>query len=136
MSGEQVYRLAASTVAEPLVNKWVAWAHTVAPVPSSLHLQHYQIKLLQSYLKDPQVHVQACRNPKLRSGPFVDVPEERAGEVKQLLATMLVEQGDNLKLATSLMEFQDYLVKEAKGQSLDPYYEKVPPPLRGYVELI
>jgi L-ascorbate metabolism protein UlaG (beta-lactamase superfamily) len=136
MSQGQVYRLAASTVAEPLINKWVAWAHTVAPIPSSLHLQHYQIKLLQSYLKDPQVHVQTCQNPKLRSGAFVDVPKERAGEVKELMETMLVEQSDNLKLATSLMEFQDYLVKEARGQSLDPYYEKVPAPLRGYVELV
>lgn len=136
MSNERLYRLAAATVAEPLVNKWVAWAHTVAPVPSSLHLQYSQIPLLQSYLKDPEIHVQACRNPKLRSGPFVDVPRERAAEVEALLQDMIERQSDNLNLATSLMEFQAYLVKEAGGQSLDPFYAKVPAPLRGCVELI
>src|SRR5205814_10731467 len=96
----------------------------------------YQIKLMQSYLSDPEAHVQACQNPKLRSGPFVDIPKERTDELKILLDTTLVQQADNLDLARSLMEFQDYLVKEAKGQSLDPYYEQIPASLRGYVELI
>lgn len=136
MSTEPVYRLASSTAVEPLVNKWVAWAHIVPPVPSSLHLQHYQIKLLESYLKDPKVHVQACQTPKLRSGPFVDIPEERAGEVRSFLEETRLRQKQNIELANSTIEFQNYLVKEAKGQSLEPYYRKLPQAMRGYVELI
>ena len=136
MSEEVVYRLAATTAVEPLVNKWVAWSHLIAPVASSLHLAHYQMELLKSYLKEPKLHVDACQNPHLRSGPFVDIPESRAKEVEELLATTQRVQGESLQLGRSLMQFQSLLVKEAKGQSLEPYYERLPPALRGYVELV
>lgn len=135
MSRAPVYRLHDSTVAEPLVNRWEAWAHLIPPVPASLHLREYQIKLLKSYLADPQVHAEVCGNPKLRSGPFVDVPPARAGEVKEFLERTEDNLAANLKLAQATMEFQNYLVGEAKGHSLDPYYHRLPAELRGYVEL-
>src|SRR5205085_6828415 len=97
----------------------------------SLHIQSYQVQVLESYLKDPRVHVETCRNPKLRSGPFVDIPEERQEEVSQLLAEIRQEQKANLELAQSLMEFHNYLVSEAKGQSLEPFYDKLPATLGG-----
>jgi len=136
MTSEVEYRLHDSTVAEPLVNRWEAWAHLIPPVAASLHLRDYQIKLLKSYLADPQVHVDACANPKLRSGPFVDIPPRRAGEVSELLKSTEEKLADNLKLAQGTVDFQNYLVREAKGQSLDPYYERLPAELRGYVELV
>jgi len=136
MSHEAKYRLHESTVAEPLVNRWETWAHLFPPVPSSLHLRDYQIKLLTSYLADPQVHADACANPKLRSGPFVDIPPDRAAEVKEFLKHTEEKLADNLKLAQATVDFQNYLVGEAKGQSLDPYYERLPAELRGYVELV
>lgn len=131
-----MYRLGTSTVVEPLVNRWAAWAHLVPPVASSLHLQHYQLNLLQSYLDDPKFHVQACRDRKLRSGPFVDIPSERAPEVAELLASTRARMADNLELATSLMEFHKQIVREATGHSLEPYYQQLPESLQGYVELI
>ncbi len=130
-----MYRLHDTTVAEPLVNRWEAWAHLIPPVPASLHLREYQIKLLQSYLADPRVHADVCANPKLRSGPFVDIPPARAGEVQEFLKSTEEKLAANLKLAQGTIEFQNYLVREAKGQSLDPYYERLPAELRGYVEL-
>jgi len=135
MSRTAVYRLHDSTVAEPLVNRWEAWAHLIPPVPSSLHLREYQIKLLRSYLADPQTHADVCANPKLRSGPFVDVPPRRAGEVKEFLKRTEEELAANIKLAQRTIEFQNYLVREAAGLSLDPFYERLPDELRGYVEL-
>ena len=129
------YRLADSTAIEPLVNRWVAWPHLMPPVAGSLHLRNYQIKLLEAYLKDPAIHAEACLSPKLRSGPFMDIKPERAGEIKDFLARTEVELADNLKFAASLFEFHNFLVAEAKGQSLEPFYEKLPEVLRGYVEL-
>jgi L-ascorbate metabolism protein UlaG (beta-lactamase superfamily) len=136
MSDTTFYRLDNSTVIEPLVNRWVAWPHVLSPVPYSLHLQNYQLGLLRSYLEDPKVHAQACRNPKLRCGAFIDIPEERAPEVAAFLARTEISHSENLKLAHSLIEFHNYLIAEAKGQCLEPYYVKVPHELRGYVELI
>jgi L-ascorbate metabolism protein UlaG (beta-lactamase superfamily) len=136
MSDKTRYRLADATAAEPLVNRWVAWSHLLPPLPASLHLTHYQLRLLRSYLDDPSAHARACQSPKLRSGPFVDIPAARAGEVRDFLAATEDGLRENIALAKAAMEFQDYLVREAKGLSLDAHYAKLPEPLRGYVELV
>jgi L-ascorbate metabolism protein UlaG (beta-lactamase superfamily) len=136
MSGPALYRLNVSTAIEPLVNKWVAWANVLAPVVSSLHLRNYQTDLLRSYLDNPQSHAEACRNPRLRSGRVVDIPTERAAEVKNFLLNTEAEQADNLRFAESVIAFHNQLANQADGLSLDSYYPKLPQELRGYVELI
>ena len=136
MTTNGLYRLADSTTIEPLVDRWAAWANVIHPVASSLHLKNYQIKLLESFLKDPGVHAEACQNPKLRSGPFVDISPSRIDEVQQLLTTTKAGLQENLEFATSLIEFHNLLAKETAGTSLEPYYQRLPQPLRGYVELL
>ena len=136
MTTNGLYRLADSTTIEPLVDRWAAWANVIAPVASSLHLKNYQIKLLESFLKDPGVHAEACENPRLRSGPFVDISPTRIDEVRQLLTTTKAGLQENLEFATSLIEFHNRLAKETAGASLEPYYQRLPQPLRGYVELL
>lgn len=136
MTEKNRYRLSTSAVVEPLVNRWVAWSHLLPPVPSSLHLLYYQIKILKSYLADPKVHVRTCQNPKLRSGPFVAIAEEKADEVRDFLARTEESLRGNIELAKITIDFQNFLLREAKGLSLDAYYEKLPEAMRGYVELV
>ncbi|HVF90479.1 MAG TPA: condensation domain-containing protein [Blastocatellia bacterium] len=136
MSDKKAYRLSKSTAAEPLVNRWVAWAHLISPVAYSLHLKNYQLGMLDSYLADPKVHVRACMDPKLRSGSFVEIQEERAGDLREFMSATIASHSDNLELAKNLFDFHDYLIKEANGQSLEPYYERLPQGLRGFVELL
>lgn len=135
MSQQTAFRLADSTAVEPLINNWAVWSDLISPAPYSMHLQHYQIKVLTSYLANPEIHLKACRNPKLMGGPFVDIAAERAGEVQQLLDSMK-SQTDNLELARAITEVYEHLSREAKGQSLEPFYEKLPEALRGYTELL
>ncbi len=136
MSDKTLYRLGDHTSVEPLVNRFAAWANVVSPLSFSLYLQHYQLEVLRSYLKDPEVHFSACKNPKLRSGPLVDIPVERADEVASFLAATEIELGDNLRFARSLFEFHNAIVAEAKGLTMEPFYYRLPPELRGYVELV
>jgi L-ascorbate metabolism protein UlaG (beta-lactamase superfamily) len=136
MEKEARYRLADSTVIEPLVNYWSAWSHLISPVPASLHLTHHQLKTLQSYLEDPAFHVRAARDPEFAGGPFSEIPVERADEMRDLLASTLSKQSANLTLASTVKEFHNLLVDEARGQSMEPFYERVPDDLRGYVELV
>ena len=133
---ETLYRLGDATVVEPLVNKWVAWAHVIPPVAGSLHLLRYQLRLLESYLSDPQSHATTCQDPKFRSGPFIDIPAEKAVDVREFLTTTNEKQAANIQFAKDILEFQNYLVEQAKGQSIEPFYEHLPPSLRGYVELL
>jgi L-ascorbate metabolism protein UlaG (beta-lactamase superfamily) len=128
--------MAESTLVEPLVNYWSAWPFLIAPVPASLHLLQYQLPLLQSYIDDPASHVTAGQDLSLAGGAFVNVPTDRVSEVATLLDSAKNELSRNLELAQSLLDFQSWLAANAKGSSLAPYYQRIPRPLQGYVELV
>lgn len=136
MNNEPRYRLADSTAVEALVDNWVAWPHTFSPVPYSLHLLNYQKKTLASYLQSPELHVKSSSNPKLLGGAFVNIPVDQTDAIRILLERLEHEHSHDLQLAQDLINFQNFLDKEAVGQSLEPYYEKLPESLRGYVELL
>jgi L-ascorbate metabolism protein UlaG (beta-lactamase superfamily) len=136
MSVQPLYRFACYTVVEPLIDKWTAWPHTFSPVPYALHLLNFQKKVLASYLENPAIHAKSCRNPRLLGGPFVDIPEHRAGEVGKLLTAIEQNHADLMRLAHELIEFQNLLSQEARGQTLEAYYGHLPSPLQGYVELV
>jgi hypothetical protein len=136
MNSTRLYRLADSTLIEPLVNYWHAWAYLISPVPASLHLVHYQIPTMESYLDSPEIHAEAFNDPALICGPFIGVPPESAGEVGALLERTKRKQGGLLRLAQTVREFHDWIVREAKGQSLEPFYQQAPEEFRGYIELL
>jgi len=136
MSDMLLCRLADSTAIEPLINKWAVWSDLISPVSYSLHLVNYQMKTLASYLKNPEIHVKACRSPKLAGGPFVDVPIHRADEINKLLRDTEKNQAGNISFASEVVNFYNFLATEAKGQSLEPYYQRIPDLLRGYAELL
>lgn len=136
MSKERKYRLADSTVIEPLVQQWSAWPQLLSPIPASLHLSNYQLPALEAYLKEPLEHVRASRDPEMIGGPFVDIAPERAGEVEQLLRETLEGRDEQRQLARTVIAFHNQLIEEAHGQCLEPFYDRVPPELAGYVELV
>jgi len=136
MNDKTLFRLADHAAAEALVDGWVAWPHVFSPVPYSLHMANYQAKTLASYLQNPEIHVKSSRDPKLLGGPFVDIPTHRAAEVRALLNQLEQEHAAQLELARVLTEFQNTLVAEAKGQGINAFYQQIPEPLGGYVELV
>jgi L-ascorbate metabolism protein UlaG (beta-lactamase superfamily) len=136
MTNETRYRLADSTLVEPLVNKWSIWSDLISPLPYSLHMTNYQLKTLASYLEKPDIHVKAVRNPKFVGGPFVDYPPERADEIRELMDATQRDQQDNIAFANAAIAFQNLVAEQATGQSIEPFYAQLPAELRGYVELL
>jgi hypothetical protein len=136
MKNRQPYWLARSALIEPLVNSWSAWSFLIAPVPASLHLLQYQLELLQSYVDDPEFHASAGQYPTLAGSAFVNIASDRVSEVKALLDKTLTIQRCNLEFARSILDFQRSLLNRANGLGLAPYYQDLPQPLRGYVELV
>jgi L-ascorbate metabolism protein UlaG (beta-lactamase superfamily) len=136
MKTEPTYRLAKSTIVEPLVNCWSAWPFLIAPAPASLHLLHYQLSLLQSYIANPAFHASASQDSSLAGGAFINIPADRVSEVEALLESTKDNSSHNLELARSILDFQSWLIANARGMSLAPYYQRIPRPLRGYVELV
>lgn len=136
MNKDEKFYLKSTTAVEPLVNRFVAWSHVVSPVPFSMHLKNYQLEVLNSYLENPEIHWRACKDPKMRSGPLVDIPPEKAAEVEKFKNETERRLEQNLRLVNRLNSFQKQLIEEASGESLDSFYEKLPVELRGYVELL
>jgi L-ascorbate metabolism protein UlaG (beta-lactamase superfamily) len=133
---EPVYHLKPNIKFEPLVAKWYAWPHLFAPAPAALNLQRRYLDIMRKYVKAPQVHAAAVKNPALKGGPFIDLPMEHVGKVEQLLKETETNNADLLGLADALTSCQTLLRSRAKGGSLEGLYREVPPALRGYVELV
>ena len=83
--------LRGNVVVEPLVAGWHAWSHLVSPACAALNFVHH-IKLMQSFLEAPELHAMANKDPKLKGGPFIDLPESSLDEVKSIIARTLSQQ--------------------------------------------
>ncbi|MFI0479422.1 MBL fold metallo-hydrolase [Actinomadura sp. 9N215] len=127
--------LRSNVIIEPLVDRFYAWMHNVAPVQSAMNLAFLQVPLLESYLQSPQVHINASVNPELRGGFFVNIPEDRSGEVRELLASIRRDRAEQLRFAEAIAEADELVGQEATGFDLTPLYPKLPPELAGLVEL-
>ncbi|MFJ2262679.1 MBL fold metallo-hydrolase [Streptomyces sp. NPDC087844] len=134
MADEQLF-LRPKVIIEPLVDRFYVWPHTLAPIQAAMNLAFLQVPLLESYLQSPKVHVAASHNPELRGGYFINIPEERAHEVRDLLATIKRERAGMLRFAEAIAEGQELLRANATGFDLTPLYPKLPQELGGLVEL-
>lgn len=128
-------RIVPNLVAECLVDNWYAWAHLINPATASLNVKNRHLKIMNSYIKSPQIHAAAVKNPKMLGGPFIDYGGKRVDEIKNLRDNTLEECEVLLEMADAISELNALLEKEAVGYSLKPLYAKVPEPLKGYVEL-
>ena len=48
---------------EPLFNQWYAWTNLIAPATSSMYVANLHLKIMQSFVASPQLHVAALKNP-------------------------------------------------------------------------
>ena len=122
-------------IIEPLVDRFYAWLHTVAPVQAAMNLAFTQIPLLESYLQSPLVHINASQNPELRGGLFVGIEEARSGEVRDLLASIKRDRAEMLDFAAAVAEAEELVRTSATGFDLTPLYPKLPSALSGLAEI-
>jgi L-ascorbate metabolism protein UlaG (beta-lactamase superfamily) len=122
--------------AEPLVNQWYAWWYLLAPATAPLFVQNLHVKLLRSFLDAPEMHAMALQDPALRGGPYLELALDQAPAVRRLLEQTLRDQAAALRFAEAIAELDRVLAAVPAGMSLESSYERVPEPLRGYVELV
>ena len=85
MNALSVGRLGPQTVFEPLWNQWYAWSYLIPPASASRYLEESHIPTMQSFVDDPEIHVETLRNPAMRGGPFLECEAERANEILSLI---------------------------------------------------
>jgi L-ascorbate metabolism protein UlaG (beta-lactamase superfamily) len=135
MTSQKLY-LKQNVLSEPLVNQWYAWSSLISPATAAMFMVNSHMKIMQSFVSAPQVHVSALKNPAMRGGPFINYDPGKAPAVKALMEKTAKEQAHLLELAGAIQKLNDMLANEAAGYSLEPLYEKIPDTLKGYVELV
>lgn len=133
MTSPKVY-LKQNVLVEPLINQWYAWSGLIPPATAAMFVANSHLKIMQSFVAAPQTHVAALKNPAMRGGPFISYGTGLVGEIKNLIEKTAQEQSHLLELATAIQQLSNTL-NEADGCSLEPFYSRIPHPLKGYVEL-
>jgi L-ascorbate metabolism protein UlaG (beta-lactamase superfamily) len=135
LNGKQFY-LKPNVQVEPLVDHWYAWPHLIPPATAARNITERHLKLMDSYISAPQIHVNAVKNPKMSGGPFIDHGGKRVDEIRALRDYIKKERGHLLELSAAIASLDAMLRESARGYSLQPLYASVPDVLRGYVELV
>ncbi|NLR57677.1 MBL fold metallo-hydrolase [Chitinophaga polysaccharea] len=125
-----------NTVIEPLFDQWYAWPHLISPATSAMNVTGRHLKIMQSFLKAPELHATAVRNPKMKGGPFMDVKMEQVDEVRQLMEDTYQKREYQVAFSAAIKELDQLLKSHKRGYSMESLYELVPEILKGYVELV
>jgi L-ascorbate metabolism protein UlaG (beta-lactamase superfamily) len=134
MKNERLY-LRPNIQAEPLVDQWYAWSNLIPPATAARNLTERHLKIMDSYVKAPQIHANAVKNPKLLGGPFIDYGGERVDEIRSLMERTKRDRSHLIELSAAIAALEEILRTQAKGFSLQPLYQTIPEILKGYVEL-
>ncbi len=134
-SNEDLYYLKLNVALEALVDRWYAWSHLLSPVTAGMNIKDRHLKIMESYMRNPQIHAAAIKKPEMLGGPFIDYEGGRVAEIKELYDDTVVKRSKVLDLRKDVRELNSMLLKNAKGYSLNALYEKIPEGLKGFVEL-
>ena len=121
---------------QPLVDRWPAWPHLLAPAQQAMNLAFRYIPILQSFVAAPDVHVAASQEPEMYGGPFVELPASALPDVKDYLARIEGERREALDFARQFRAFDQSLLAGANGYCLNDFRTRAPAALRGRVELV
>ena len=135
MPGNELLYLKDCVRIEPLFARWHAWVLMLPPVTTAMNLLERCMKIMQSYVNSPALHVAAVQNPAMRGGPFINLGGERIDEIRQLIGETEDRNQRLLGLAKAIKDLNRLLAEKAKGEALESLYTQVSDPLRGYVEL-
>jgi L-ascorbate metabolism protein UlaG (beta-lactamase superfamily) len=125
-----------TTKLEPLICRWPASPHLIAPATRAMNIAYRYLANLRSFVANPGVHIAAARDPALLGGPFVDLPAADVPRVRALMALTLKRTQGLLKFAEDLRNWDRKLQSLADGLALDHLYTDLPPSLAGLVDFV
>ena len=121
---------------EPLVCRWSAWPHLLAPGTAAMNLAFRYLPNLRSFVSNPGVHVAAAKDPSLLGGPFVDLKATDIPAVRDLIHATQERCAGLLSFARDLRELSTKLDSSARGFSLQQFLDDLPDSLAGLLELV
>ena len=130
------YLLRPDVVVEPLIARWHAWSYLISPATAALYFARSNLPTMRSYVSEPELHKAACADPDLLGGQFLDLGGERVDEIQSLIAHTEKQFAPALALADAIDGAWRILQDYRDGRSLADAYSRIPPAIRGYVELV
>jgi L-ascorbate metabolism protein UlaG (beta-lactamase superfamily) len=130
------YYLDPAVKIEPLIWQWYAWPYLIPPVTAACNIVERHLKIMQSYIQNPQIHAQAVKDPRLLGGPFIDLEGKQTKEISDLIEKTKNDSAGLISLNNAFKEFDRVLQAEAQGDSLEKLYSSIPNPLKGFIELV
>lgn len=127
--------LASDAKIEPLVDRWYAWPHLLAPAPQAMNLAFRYLSIARSFIEDPDLHFAAASDPSMLGGPFVELPLEAVDQMRSYITETELNRAPALMFAEEFRRFDALLQASAKGSSLDEFRERVPSALKGLIEI-
>ncbi|MEJ6472782.1 MBL fold metallo-hydrolase [Pseudoalteromonas piscicida] len=135
MQNETNVYLSDSVQFEPLVNGWYAWGYLISPATAAMVTSNLHLRVLDSYLKRPELHQKAVKNSALKGGMYID-SKSSIEEIKALYDFTLTHLKDRKDFADGVKQLDTLLDNKTDGMTLTELYEHVPDVLKGYVELV
>src|SRR6476620_12195722 len=83
LNREQLY-LKQNIQVEPLIDHWYAWPHLIPPATAARNITERHMRIMNSFVSAPQIHLNAVKNPKMLGGPFIDLGPDRVDEIRAL----------------------------------------------------
>jgi L-ascorbate metabolism protein UlaG (beta-lactamase superfamily) len=120
---------------EPLVDYWYAWPLLIPPATAARNISERHLRIMDSYIQGPAIHAAAVKNPQLIGGPFMDYCRNEVEAIEKLRRETIEKRRLLLELSDALADLERVVAAEATGHSLESLYQKVPPALKGYVEV-
>jgi L-ascorbate metabolism protein UlaG (beta-lactamase superfamily) len=120
MRAQDTVYLSEDVRAEPLVNGFRAWPHLIAP-------HTYACNVISK-------HISSLR--RALDGAARGQDKAQAEDAQDRIEAILARRPQLAQLGEAIAALDSLMLGEAHGLSLSPVYERVPQPLRGYVELL
>lgn len=121
---------------EPLFNGWYAWSYLVPPVHASRYMVNTHRRIMKSFVNNHELHISAVKEEVVTGGEFLNCSADRIGMIHELIEHIDNHCKDLVQLSDAVTRLEEMLAEHTTGQSIEYLYQRVPPELRGFVELI
>lgn len=121
---------------EPLLCRWPAWPHLIAPATHAMNLAYRHLAHLSSFVATPSVHIAAAADPSMVGGPFVCLQQKDVPRVRKLIQETRDSCAQLIEFAEEFRKLDTKLQDTQTGYGLDELYQTLPSVLKGLVELV
>ncbi len=113
--GASAVCLRQNALAEPLDNQWSAWPYLVSPITAPMSVGNLHLRLMESFVANPQVHTAARKNPAMAGGPSRSHDESKVSAVARRYETQCTRFVRPPGMALRLQ-----VIDEDRSADLDP----------------